>query len=560
MKKTLSLLSVLSIAGALSVHAEETRKDYPSIYPFVATPTSEIDAKMQNIVESSNYVKNIFEINSSGLTAGKTKEQPWTSTYWPLNKGLIADPYTPNVNVARLGKEIMWQRNFAAYNKRVDKVHAKINELSEKDLETLAPSEKYDLLLGDYTFDLTNRMWKYASTYGEKNKYGFLLNADMDALYDSEGNTPDDFNFEKKGTNMALWEGICHGWSPAAGHVPRPKKSFSIKLENGKNLKFYPDDIKALASLMWANSDAQFTKGETADGKLTGSMIFEGLRCNLGQPKRDQWGRFYDSKPDPFTKKFEPRCVGVHPAVWHMTLVNIIGAQGRSFVVERKIKAAVDNHPMAAYKSEYFNPETGKYGTFDASMVSLKDYAKDPFKDFRNHNAQMLVGVKLTMTYVDWERPQRKEMDSPLEDKLHDVEMMYDLEIDKNGNIIGGQWRVNEKGNVFLGSANVFASNNQPDFIWIVSKRTGQFFQPTETLSPWLETNKAPPADWRQTAFQSHFKTNIYSRDFKNDPLTCRMVHKKKKSIEKEINCTYRYNQPQPLIDVVMKLVDLARE
>ena len=56
-----------------------------------------------------------------------------------------------------------------------------------------------------------------------------------------------------------------------------------------------------------------------------------GLRCNLKNPKKDAWGRFYDDQPDPFNKDHSPRCVGVHPAIWHLGLVNLIGKQDNTY-------------------------------------------------------------------------------------------------------------------------------------------------------------------------------------------------------------------------------------
>ncbi len=79
----------------------------------------------------------------------------------------------------------------------------------------MAPSEKYDILLGDTSFDLTNRIWAYQEKWGSQKKWGFLSSIDLPAGYRiPEGNSL-----------MAFWEGICHGWAVAAGHSPRPEKT-----------------------------------------------------------------------------------------------------------------------------------------------------------------------------------------------------------------------------------------------------------------------------------------------------------------------------------------------
>src|SRR5690606_16533967 len=133
--------------------------------------------------------------------------------------------------------------------------------------------------------------------------WGFLTKIDLPMGY----KIPDTNKY------MALWEGICHGWAVAAGIVPRPTQTVWVKLPNGKNMPFYPNDIKALASLLWANSDVQ------------GQVLVEGLRCNRKFPDRDKHGRYIDIERDPNDKELLPRCADVHPAIFHLALVNIVG-------------------------------------------------------------------------------------------------------------------------------------------------------------------------------------------------------------------------------------------
>lgn len=386
-----------------------------------------------------------------------------------------------------------------------------------------------------------------------------------------------DYAPKKKNTMMALWEGICHGWSTAAGIVPRPEKSVELTIPDGRTIKFYPDDLKGLAALLWANSLIQDGKFEPKDnndqnlvneagGKaVTGGVIMQGLRCNNKKPATDQWGRYYDATPDFFSKKLEARCVGVHPAIWHLGLVNIIGDQGRSFIVERKIKAAVDNHPMSAYAMEFFNPYTGKYGALAESAQPLTD--KDQFRDFRNGDTTTIVGVRTTMTYMDWERPKLRRTDSEALDAPKDVEMLYDLELDADGNIIGGQWRSTEVGKNFL---NIKANDHQPDFFWTITKHwktagevKGQsraYLAAREDISPWNANNGiAPPADWKNAAFTAHAfeyqQTHAMGWSEKCDAANTRV-----KGPVIEVPCEFVTNRPQPLINVVNELIRLSSE
>lgn len=614
-KKFFLTLLLMSLTSFSNAYATDEDEKYPEIYPFVPFSVQYIYQRVQTVSEDRNFERNIYKMNKRKLTSAKTKVQPWTSTYWPLNKGLIADPYIGGIQIHRPGYELSWSRNYSRLSNRQDSIQKKINELTQEQLNILAPSEKYDILIGDYSFDLTKRLVEYMGTWGSQKEYGFLTMLDKvggraielarqmvkwgqynsveeaipqaielrGGLVESIANEmvkngeaidfeaalaeatkkaveeQDNYVLKRKNRLMALWEGICHGWATAAGIVPRPRNTVSFNLPTGKKLNFYPDDIKGLVSLLWANSLIQDSKYEYKDNngnnKISGGVIMQGLRCNDKSPKKDEWGRFYDSAPDYYSKKLEPRCVGVHPAIWHMGIVNILGIQGRSFIVERKVKAAVDNHPMSSYTTKFFHPNTGDYGTLAASITKVnKD---DQFLRFRNPGAKYIVGVKTTMTYLDWERPRRALTDSKDRDSLKSIDMLYDLELDAKGNIVGGQWRSTEVGKNFL---NIGSDRNQPDFFWVITKhwkKTGYFNEFTN-LSQWRDLSSPPPADWKKAAFSAHSfmykQTHAMGWNEK-----CEIIHKRNKDIV-EVPCEFITNRPQPLINVVNKLVDLSRK
>jgi hypothetical protein len=613
MKKLVSLVLSTTVMS-LGVVAN----DLPNtgIYPFVPFETQEIISKIKNFAEDKDAVFNIYQINKMGLKNGKTKIQPWTSTYWPLNKGLIADPYKPSFQVFRPLTELSWKKNYNLFLKRKNTVHKNIDQLSDEELALLAPSEKYDLLLGDQSFHLTNRLWDYAYRWGSKKEHGFLSSINMlggeaysmaidmvdsgeyesleaamaraietkggliesiaqdlvnqgkynrivDALSEATHIAKSDlpqYELVDKNQRMALWEGICHGWATAAGIVPRPTKPVDVKLPDGRNLRFFPDDLKGIAALLWANSlvqDSKYIDPKTGEN-IGGGVIWEGLRCNLKSPKRDRYGRTYDDRKDPYSRKLEPRCVGIHPAVWHLILTNVVGKQGRSIIVERKVKAPVDNNPLHKYTAKYFNPKTGKYGSLRRSIIPVRRYKDDPFKTSRNPDTYSIVGVELTMTYMRWVRPQRETYDSPAKDTTKDITMMYDLELDKAGNIVGGQWRVVRDGKPFLGRANVFTENNQPDFAWAITKDWKKFFKENTAISKWKDTKSTPPSDWMMAARSAHnfkyFQTNKFGWYKK-----CQIRNKKTGEFLK-VPCEFIVNRPQPLVNVVNKLIELSRK
>ena len=87
----------LVLFGVLMTHAQADRTfKYPAVYPFVPYEVSQIKAAVARVTEDENFLYNLFDIDSAGLRSAQTNVQPWGSTYWPLNKGLIADPYESN--------------------------------------------------------------------------------------------------------------------------------------------------------------------------------------------------------------------------------------------------------------------------------------------------------------------------------------------------------------------------------------------------------------------------------------------------------------------------------
>ena len=611
------------LATAFMTVSAQAQTRHTNIYPFVPYETSRIYGQVEKMAEDNNFVKNFDQIHRMGLLNGQTEEKPWGSTFWPLGRGLIADAYEDStISYYNPFKVFSWETNRNDYRRRKENFHKKIDELDSDELAKLAPSEKYDLLLGDKSFDLTNRIWKYMQAWGSMKEYGFLYSLDkvgggsishaqmmvdngwkdfntnipysrtkaLEVAADQRGGLAehfakklmesgrasnfqnaisssvaaaraqaDNFVIKRKNTYMAVWEGICHGWATAAGNTPRPRKAVTFKLPDGRDLKFYPEDIKGLISMLWANSTVQDGKFIDDSGQnVGGGIIMQGLRCNDGDAAKDEFGRIYDHRPDAFSGKLEPRCVGVHPAIWHLGMVNIIGKQKRSFIVERKVGAAVDNHPMWRYEMEMFNPYTGEYSNSINNVKVRYDRNRDQFANFRNPDTRFLVGLKTSMVYLDWARPKREETNSEEDDLVVTKEMFYDLELDASGNIIGGQWRSKEVGK---GS-----NHNQPDFFWVVTKDYQNFFQETtqvwkngsmQNLTPWSDLSSAPPADWKIAASGAHSFIYQQTHDFGwNEKCT---VENEDTGEIVEVACEFKINRPQPLTNVVNKLIELSR-
>ncbi len=510
-----------------------------TIYPYKPFSTDEMKSKIERLTENKNFLWDIREMERRGLNRANTRVQPWGGSFWPLLAGGVANTYQnkdSSIFITTLLENITWQENVKDWKKRKVKVLPNVYELDEKELAKLAPSEKYDLILGDTSFDLTNRVWDYTERWGKGKKWEFLTKIDL----------PEGYRIPDAGRFMALWEGICHGWALGAGYTPRPENTIFITLPNGKKMAVYPNDIKALASLMWANSNIQ------------DNVLFEGNRCNKKNPDKDKYGRFIDTEIDLNDSELIPRCADVHPGVFHTTVINVMGIEGRPIVLDHNPKLPIANQPVGGYELNYFNPKSGKDGTLGESMVSIREYGnKDPYQINRNPEAAYIVGVAMNIKYIDWELPKKKETNSPADDKLVDYKFNYDLEISSTGKIVGGQWRVSKKG-----GAGIFKnSTNQPDYFWLAPRDWKKFFQPVPGIAGWDDSrSNLPPTTWKDAAKGAHGYQYEESAKFWGVSPTCTVFPIDDKGDgPKKVACEFRYPKPQPLIQVIDKLIEMSR-
>lgn len=530
MKRPLYGLALLASLSFSSAWALDPLKQ---IYPFKPMPLEELTSKVSRLTEDAKPLNNVFEMDRRALLEANTKVQPWAGPYWALNQGQIANTYQDK-SYLMFWQMLGWEGNVKRWKKRRVEELPKLEELSEEDIAKMAPSEKYDLLLGDKNFDLTHRVWNFVETWGNQKKWGFVSSIDI----------PEGYRIPKANRLMALWEGICHGWAVAAGGIERPLKTVTLKLPNGKKLPFYPDDIKALISLMYANSVVQ------------DNVIVEGLRCNDKNPAQDEFGRYIDEMPKKEGEAILPRCADVHPAVWHTSVVNLTGIQGRSFITEIDANATVNNHPLSGYKFKWFNPKSGRNGDLAKSVIDLAGYV-DPYKANRSPHAVKLVGVEMEMRFVDWSMPDARPEDGPENDKIKDNKFMYDLELDAAGNIVGGQWRATRTAEAFDNNSDSRApSIQQPDFFWVLPKNHKMYFKDLN-LEAW-DGLGVTPKSWQGAARNAHGFVYQVTREF-GFAEKCTVLPEKGKGA-KEVPCEFKYPRPQPLVNVVNQLLKMSRE
>ena len=258
---------------------------------------------------------------------------------------------------------------------------------------------------------------------------------------------------------VVAWAGICEGWAAAAILHNRPTNVVNTVAFDGKPITFYPSDIKALASQLWAT-------GIGEDGTALGGL--------------KRWTRR-----------------STNPGSWHLAVVNQIGAYQSFLVMDKDNDLAIWNQPIIGYRFSYFNPQTGEVSdpefelnsqvSLAKAIVPIAKFTKDPFKKSRSKQAHNVLGIGMEVWYIDETKPSHAVTDGPSNDKVESVTYLYDLELDGSGEIIGGSWYKDK--------------NNQPDFLWMFPKGTRVLTEADRLLfEDWTDRKMAVPQSWCTSA------------------------------------------------------------
>lgn len=335
-------------------------------------------------------IMNVLKMDELELGEGRVEVAPWSGDYWGTYRGGLAARYADR----SFPKTSKWKDYWNYYNTNIRDLN--LFEVTGRALNTLSPTEKYDLLMQDSRKSLTNWSWNNAK-YSENSK-----------------------------GEVETWFGLCHGWAPAAYRMDRPLNAVTVDLPGGEELEFTPDDIKGLGTLLWA--------------QIQVPTLFLGGRCDDKKPKQDENGRVLSAQ-----------CFDTNPGAFHASVVNRIGVDKKSFVMDAIYDYEVWNHPIVSYKYTYFNPQTRrKSDSAETSAIPLEEYTKDKFSEYRTSRAKYVVGVMIRIEYTTETTANTSKTDSESNDQTKFVEYVYDLELDGRYNIVGGEWY----------------QNAHPDFLW----------------------------------------------------------------------------------------------
>ncbi|HEX4923600.1 MAG TPA: hypothetical protein VFV50_05920 [Bdellovibrionales bacterium] len=381
----------------------------------------------ETLLESSELMSDLQEMENLGLRRGRIEDQPWSGDYWPYYQGAIGarhfDPQFP-----LQGADFLQRLQYVNSNFFLE-IFGRGNQ---DDISQLSASEKYDLIVGDTQGGLTDHVWSEGKRF-----------------------------YEQLGGRLEEWMGYCHGWAPASYMLKRPSRSIQVTGYDGRTqIKLFPSDIKGLASYLWATSPFQ--------------SRFIGGRCNVKKPQTDEAGRILDQN-----------CSDTNAGTWHLAVVNQVGYKKRSFIMDATYDYEVWNQPVVSYEYVYFNPQSFTYarGLQDA-IVSRDEFTNDKFARYRSQRAAHVVGIVMKVTYLVESSANSNEYDSPQYDQHRTVNYYYDLELDQNGQIIGGEWY----------------TNRHPDFLWTPTQNARAMAAEDRGLTESWDGRGPAPQSWRRAA------------------------------------------------------------
>lgn len=332
------------------------------------------------LLQGKKEVTSLTEFERLGLNTGATELDLWSGSYWPHYQGALGVRYRDPSFIALMKDKSQWDKFKELTEKKPVYTYSGRENL-------LSPAEKYDLVVGDSAMGLTKYSWEI----GQKA--------------------------EKLG-KVPTWRGICDGWSSAAQMMPRPTKSVVLKTPSGIPVTFFPEDIKALGSQLYARAQD--------------NVIFLGKRCY------------------PVVGVLTGACGEYNSGAFHKAIANRVGALKKAFNADISTSSEVWNYPVKSYKFTYYNVFTEEESS-DFRKVYEVFEKKHRFKKSgrRDEKTYAIVGVKAEVSFADMRDANLLEVDGKESDKDLVKTYYYDLELDRGFNILGGEW-----------------VGNGPDFIW----------------------------------------------------------------------------------------------
>lgn len=473
---------------------------------------------------------NIHRLEAMGLTEFEMANPPWTSSFLPANRGYAANNYHQKSGnlLSFLSGEFSYDSNRDEYFDDYADFQSGQITLTPEVIAELSTADKYDLLIGNFR---------------NETSFSYRLFSMADYLNNQFG-------------KLTQWTGMCHGWAPASVAQPAPRRTVYLTSVDGRyRIPFYPNDIKSLLTVAYANSTRAFavdnriqTSSNPDDWNKSTIMPMIGNSCRNSNPRvdRDNGGRVRITDSD-FNDNIS-NCEDVNSAFYHLAILNLMGRHNQAMVVDIDHDDKVNNHPTAGFKIKYFNPSNQNfYNTYRGAMAEVGSF-DDSRREFRSPRARYIIGVEIEMTFVDYRYFGKKIATDVDIQKYKKRTFDYDLELDASGNIVGGEWvndiRESRVGPRRTRTRTVETVGDKPDFLWYAPKgMRAEAYLESEATGNWSSPTQPIPAAWAQAAVNASYQTNL---DYASDP---------------DSNGFFPFRpQPEVIFKIAEKLLNFSRQ
>jgi hypothetical protein len=355
------------------------------------------------------------------------KHMPWSDNYWESDWGGISLRWE-TLTVAQRDPDLY---DYQTVNKSALFAYAppslsQLRTMSRQDLLNLSPAEKYDIMMGRYD---------YPTVYSERQR-----------------TSPD----------MKDWQGICHGWVPAAINQAEPLPT-DMTNPDGVVVPFGSSDVKGLLSYYYGVTAYDYARGSRT--VVRSGSIFEYLDAvdtfdPISWIKLAADALVYDSRGLsvlPYNENDSAVCADTATAGQYGSTANCV----KSFAFEGNVDS-LDIVSQVGARSSGSDPNPGAFHIVMANQLGLmhqafvgninlsgsktqiwnqpvSGYSSVVTNDKRSrHGGQ--VDITTTLSYVS-EIPQNYDvvLNTPNE-RVKTVDFKYTLELDDAGNITGGEW------------------------------------------------------------------------------------------------------------------------
>ncbi len=205
----------------------------------------------------------------------------------------------------------------------------------------------------------------------------------------------------------ASWQGYCHGWAQAAIHFPEPRPVVMTNAD-GIQIPFSSSDIKAL--LTWH-------QGEAVTSRASQEQFPE------NSPQRSMGFNHSGRDPD------DTGSYDVNPGAFHAVMAQQLGRDSQAFGIDKDNGTQKWNQPVYAFDSK-------------------ERLRRAPDRNASSEAVEEVI-VETDVTYTLEIAPQHESTEDKGNHNAQTDRYLYSIELDGDGQIVGGQWLVELQGEYF---------------------------------------------------------------------------------------------------------------